>query len=428
VICDRCGRNNPDTLVFCQDCGRRLTAAAAVVPPTPPAGLGMVDVHGAHAAAQPRMSRPPAPDVHFRVPADPSQTVCPVCSTRNPAGYSFCVSCGKRLADAAGPSAHAASPAAQLPVPPQVRAAAVVAVAPVAAEPPPDRIVCARCNGVSYSSMQFCQFCGARLATAEPVRTEQTDRPGAVAQAGMRTNQFAQTDGKLQPTLGQLVVIARDGAEGATYPLSGNQLDLGREEGTIQLADDGYVSPRHLRFLRKPDGVYARDLGSINGAYLRLKEPQQLSDGDLLLLGLQVLRFEIVKDAEHGLGPAVQNGTLVFGSPMLARHARLCERTVEGVTRNVYYLCREETVIGRESGDIVFSSDPFMSRRHASIRFDPASQTCSLADLGSSNGTFLAIRGDVLLYDGDFIRVGQHLFRFDLSNTNEGTSTRRRPT
>jgi pSer/pThr/pTyr-binding forkhead associated (FHA) protein len=416
--------------VFCQDCGRRLAAAAAVVPPTPPAGLGVVDVRGANAAAQSRLSRPPAPDIHFRVAEEPADVTCAMCGTRNPAGYSFCVSCGTRLEDPGARARAAMSPPAPIPSPiPPVQAAAVVPVATVNDEPRPGRIVCARCNGTSDSTMQFCQFCGARLAAAAPAPEVQTDRPPVARWTGDQTNKF--TEGQEGPSLGRLVVIARDGAEGASYPLAGNQLDLGREEGTIVLADDGYVSPRHLRFTRKPDGVYARDLGSLNGAYVRLRETRPLTDGDLLLVGLQVLRFETVKDAEHGLGPAVQNGTLVFGSPMLARYARLCERTVEGVTRNVYYLCREETVIGRESGDIVFSGDPFMSRRHASVRIDPTSKMFSVTDLGSSNGTFLAIRGDVLLYDGDFIRIGQHLFRFDLSGSTGSASaphsTRRQP-
>jgi hypothetical protein len=42
VICDRCGRNNPENLAFCQDCGRRLASQAGIVPPTPPTGLGVI--------------------------------------------------------------------------------------------------------------------------------------------------------------------------------------------------------------------------------------------------------------------------------------------------------------------------------------------------------------------------------------------------
>jgi pSer/pThr/pTyr-binding forkhead associated (FHA) protein len=174
------------------------------------------------------------------------------------------------------------------------------------------------------------------------------------------------------------------------------------------------VSPRHLRLVRREDGWYAKDLGSVNGIYLRLRRAHALLDGDLLLIGLQVLRFEAVRDAEQGFGPATQHGTLLFGSPMLPRYARLCERTVEGVTRNVFYLHRDETIIGRESGDVVFTDDPFMSRRHVSVRLDGATATFTATDLGSSNGTYVAVRGETPLGHGDFLRVGQHLFRVDL--------------
>jgi pSer/pThr/pTyr-binding forkhead associated (FHA) protein len=87
---------------------------------------------------------------------------------------------------------------------------------------------------------------------------------------------------------------------------------------------------------------------------------------------------------------------------------------VEGVTRDVFNICRDETVIGRESGDLVFTNDPFMSRRHAVFSREPATNTFSLRDLGSSNGTYLAIRGEQELGQGDHLRLGQHLFRLDV--------------
>jgi pSer/pThr/pTyr-binding forkhead associated (FHA) protein len=71
-------------------------------------------------------------------------------------------------------------------------------------------------------------------------------------------------------------------------------------------------------------------------------------------------------------------------------------------------------VIGRESGDVVFTSDPFMSRRHASVERDPAGSSFTLRDLGSSNGTYLGIRGEQEVGNGDYLRVGQHLFRLDV--------------
>lgn len=221
------------------------------------------------------------------------------------------------------------------------------------------------------------------------------------------------------PPLARLVVIAQDGTPGREYPLSAEQTDIGREEGDILLPNDPYVSPRHARVMRKSQGFSVRDLGSVNGVYVRLRRPTRLEHADLVLLGLEVLRFEVVSDAEKGLGPAAERGAHVFGSPASPRYARLCQRTVEGVTRDVFYLTREETTIGREAGDIVFTSDPFMSRRHAAINRETdghggPSGRFTLRDLGSSNGTYLAIRGEIELESGDHIRIGQHLFRLEV--------------
>lgn len=210
----------------------------------------------------------------------------------------------------------------------------------------------------------------------------------------------------------RLVIIAQDGTPGRDYPLSAEQTDIGREEGAILLPNDPFVSPRHARVARRGERFFIRDLDSVNGVYVRLKQPEKLRHADLVLIGLEVLRFEVVSDTEKGLGPAAERGAQIFGSPTCPRYARLCQRTVEGVTRNVYYLSEDETIIGRESGDIVFTTDPFMSRRHAAVSRDLGGGF-SLQDLGSSNGTYLAIRGEVELKPGDHVRIGQHLFRLE---------------
>ncbi|MEQ9647135.1 MAG: FHA domain-containing protein, partial [Sandaracinaceae bacterium] len=113
------------------------------------------------------------------------------------------------------------------------------------------------------------------------------------------------------------------------------------------------------------------------------------------------------------LGPATQHGVMVFGTPEVQRIARLVQYTTEGVGRDVHYLYRDETVVGREQGDLVFTDDPFMSRRHAAITVDRASRRFVLRDLGSSNGTAVRFRGERALRPGDQFRVGRHLFRFE---------------
>jgi pSer/pThr/pTyr-binding forkhead associated (FHA) protein len=251
---------------------------------------------------------------------------------------------------------------------------------------------CPRCFGSNSDGQRFCQFCGGPLSNATHV---QANQGGAAAHA-------------------KLVVIAQDGTPGRNYPLFGEQTDIGRESGAIVLANDPYVSPLHGRIIYRSGKYSVVDLNSLNGIYVRLGASRGLEDGDLVLIGLEVLRFEVVSESEQRLSPAEEDGTQVFGSPAAPRLAKLCQRTVEGASRDIFVLSRTETVIGREAGDIVFTSDPFMSRRHAAITCDLRAKTFSLRDLGSSNGTYLAIRGQRDLLNGDHLRIGQHLFRLEV--------------
>jgi len=92
--------------------------------------------------------------------------------------------------------------------------------------------------------------------------------------------------------------------------------------------------------------------------------------------------------------------------------------------RDVYHLQKVETIIGREAGDLVFTEDPFLSRRHAAILVQGGGlskghgRRFSLMDLGSSNGTFLQLREEIRLKNGDHLRIGQQLFRFDLDRAD----------
>ena len=83
-----------------------------------------------------------------------------------------------------------------------------------------------------------------------------------------------------------------------------------------------------------------------------------------------------------------------------------------GGHRDVRHLAAEETVLGREEGDIVFRDDAFMSRRHAALTWD--GRTAKLTDLGSSNGTFVRITGPTPLKHGDHVRMGDQLLRIEL--------------
>lgn len=78
----------------------------------------------------------------------------------------------------------------------------------------------------------------------------------------------------------------------------------------------------------------------------------------------------------------------------------------------IYKLESDETVVGRNSGDIRFPHDGYMSGRHA--RIIRRGDHFILVDENSRNGTFKRIDGEVELKAGDIILIGKQLFRFEL--------------
>lgn len=232
----------------------------------------------------------------------------------------------------------------------------------------------------------------------------------AAAEPQAQTGQFAPVE--VRPE-GRIVMLAKDGSDAQSWSITSEAMDLGAKEGHVVLTADPFLSPRHARLAKSGGSFAVHDLGSVNRVYIRLRTPRPLLDGDLILLGQQVLRFEAVNDAEQALRPALQHGTALFGTPQAPVHARLCQRTVEGITRDVFHMTRPELTLGREQADVVFTDDAFLSRRHAIIR-RTADGGFVIEDLGSSNGTFVAIRGHNPLTDGDILRMGLHMFRIEL--------------
>lgn len=441
--CPVCNSANAAGLRYCMTCGSQLQRVAPPPAIAPPPVASATPAPPPPAAAHQPMG-PPAPIAPMRVvdlgapgSAAPQTTrVCARCKGNCDSAAQFCKFCGASLVDGApsaspngerapaphvpvsraptrpeSPTARKVNTPQEMPVaPPPAIAAAAPAPSPSpiggGLPAPPARPVIAKVDPLSPRE--------SGRAPSVPPPAQRSSVP-AVSPAGVGAVGATAT--------GRIVVIGKDGREGPSYPLA-DQVDIGRTEGNIVVHDDRYLSLRHARITRRGGKTFLRDLGSVNGVYLRLAPRQNpvrddpssidhpLEDQDLILVGQQVIRFEVVKDAEDGLGVAMEQDTLLFGTPASPRFARLDLRTVEGVTRDVFYVRKSETVLGRESGDIVFTEDPFLSRRHCVLRRDPQ-RKFQLTDLGSSNGTFVKIRGEVELKNGDQFRIGQQLFRVD---------------
>lgn len=70
-----------------------------------------------------------------------------------------------------------------------------------------------------------------------------------------------------------------------------------------------------------------------------------------------------------------------------------------------------EFSIGRSEGNLVIPDDPFLSGHH--LRFVRRWGQVIVEDLGSTNGVFMALTDEVELREGDEIRIGNQLFRFE---------------
>lgn len=259
-------------------------------------------------------------------------------------------------------------------------------------------VVCIDCGTSNPPGTNFCHACGRRVAEPAPA-------PLAPVQTTTASGRAVSREGA------RLVTVQRDGTDGDVFPLVGDQLDIGRSAGELRF-NDPHLAPRHARIVYRSGQFVLTPLETRNGVFVRVYEPAEILDGDHFLIGKQVLRFELLSDAEKALRPAVELGVVLFGTPVKPPWGRLRQMTSAGTSRDVYHLTRSDVTLGREQGDIVFSDDEFLSRRHAQLQFRAGRVT--LQDLGSSNGTYFRLRGSHALLPGEMIRLGDELLRFEL--------------
>jgi pSer/pThr/pTyr-binding forkhead associated (FHA) protein len=220
---------------------------------------------------------------------------------------------------------------------------------------------------------------------------------------------------------GWLYAVKRDGTDGERFALSGDWVEIGRDAADLAF-DDRYLAPRHARFEQQPaspgssaGGCRIVPIDLLNGVYRRVRGAYALPTGTHLLIGRELLRFDLVDEDEREATPLVRLGVALLGSPPRKPWGRLTQALSSGGVRDIRHLYGPEMIIGREEGDILFRDDEFLSRRHASMRWQGGQ--CVLEDLKSSNGTFIRLRGPQPLENGDTLRMGDQMFRIELSGS-----------
>jgi len=70
-------------------------------------------------------------------------------------------------------------------------------------------------------------------------------------------------------------------------------VQVGREDCDINFPGDVYMSPRHARIEMSGESLELVDENSQNGTYVRIRGERELSHGDYLFLGRNLLRVEV---------------------------------------------------------------------------------------------------------------------------------------
>jgi pSer/pThr/pTyr-binding forkhead associated (FHA) protein len=97
-----------------------------------------------------------------------------------------------------------------------------------------------------------------------------------------------------RPSPFRISQLLRGGGEGVVMCARENQATVGREDCDLNFPEDVFMSASHARIAVSPDGSFALiDNNSKNGTYLRIRGERELSHGDYVFLGKQLLRVEI---------------------------------------------------------------------------------------------------------------------------------------
>ena len=286
----------------------------------------------------------------------PEGIICPECNTANEVGWSFCQQCGKRLPTSPPPPVFSKTPSSMKTVPePQPR---------IEAHEPNMKTI-AEASSVAEKSLKTVSD------KSSPEEYESsTERKSAEPPVTPEPSSAASEDRDPEPTT-QVIV-----------------------DKPTRIAEE--LSPPTVEVPPPPPPVKTEHVHSVSGLLCN-------QCGNVSAFGSS--------SCTNCGAPLSFGKTQVMSSQRSPARGRL-HLVMEGGQPGEIYQLREDTVIGRSAGDIVFPHDGFMSGKHA--RVVQRGDTFVLTDEGSRNGTFVRIKGEIELKPGDMILVGKQLFRFEV--------------
>ena len=400
TVCNRCGKENQDHYKFCLGCGAELSAAPkgggdVAMMKTMMADPGQAPVRGNPMPSPMTPGMPgvrPSPGMPGMPPAGPLATgqgpgpgPSPMPMSPSPMGTPMG---GPPMPQPMGPppGVPGFSPGFAPPSAPQAGAA-------------PGMRRCPSCGSDVPPSFRFCGTCGFRMDEGSaPNVMPMGPGPASGPMGGMPAPQAARA--RLSMTL-----IRPDGTEGGTHELRQGENKLGRSFGPV-FENDGYLSPVHAMLdIRLPTAT-VRDLESLNGVFVKMTGEEELTSGQIIRIGQELLRFELIASPEP-----TADGTELMGSPNPGYWGKLTVIIGREITGAAFPLLGESVTLGRERGEINFPDDGYVSGLHARVTL--RDNRVYLADLGSSNGTFVKVNTERTVQHDSYVLLGQQLFRLN---------------
>jgi hypothetical protein len=343
---------------YCSDCGKPLTKSAALTQAAfvPAPGMGATSASG----MPPGAGGVAGAAGGAAAPSARTGTRCRKCNHNTDPKYPFCANCGTR----------------------------VVAQA--------QEMACRNCNATYVKGADlFCSTCGTRVG----------ERVSVVKPVS------AVIDGMARESGPRIAILDERGEPSSVFELDRGEAIIGRGDADIKFEFDVFLSPLHARIDLNEGSLWLRDLGSRNGSWVFIEAPTKLIDGDLILIGSQMLRFRRL--GYPGPHPPEADSTRRMGSVTPAVDVAIIEQLrADGSVRDLFHLSPgRNTLLGRETGDWIFPYDQTMSGKHAEIVSEDIE--FFVHDAGSRNGVAMAVRGDRELKKGQRFLVGDQIMRVE---------------
>ncbi len=255
---------------------------------------------------------------------------------------------------------------------------------------------CRSCGTIrTDETARFCAGCGIRLAGGGgppgPGGTSPRGFPLVGHKASLSVLDSVGSVTRVVPLEGETATVITDGVE----LMVGDGM-AGGDGATLTLADGG---------------MKVEPVGNPRALYVFLTQETPLTEGDVLLLGSQVIRYRRWIDDGTYFADQGQLGSIIPGRDV----AVLEQLRGDGRVRDTMHLWpKRSMLIGREEGDWVFAYDRTMSARHAAIVcLEDGSVT--VRDVGSRNGVALALRGARTITSGQRLSLAGKVMKVDLA-------------